>query len=126
MTLNTKPQPLEGTSNASMTNAFMQALQREQQRVIDEGVNMAKVVELRGARFVEVFEQLLETPKPKPFKTVVPKQPILVEENVSTPPKPVYVLKPHLTTRPLRDNEALKALRESLIKTTPTRPRRKQ
>lgn len=102
-------QPLEGTSNAILVSNFMTALQKEQQRVLDQGESMVRVVELALAT--------PEAPKPRPFKAVTPQPPTL--------PKPVFVLKPHLTTRPLKDNEALAALKQSLLESTPTRPRRK-
>lgn len=114
MTISTETKPLEGTPNSLLVNAFMVALQREQQRVIDQGTALM-------TEFVEAIELGLDTPiAPKP-KAFIPQTPVLAVVKVATRPNPDFVLKPHLTTRPLKDNEALAALKQSLLKTTPTR-----
>lgn len=62
----------------------------------------------------------MDYPKPHP-----PTGPIAVGEVTSTKPKPSYVLKPHLTDRPLRGNEILMNLQKSMLESAATRPRRK-
>lgn len=51
-----------------------------------------------------------DSPKPHPF---VPTKPAKVEVNY-TPPKREFVRKPHLTDKPLKDNQELLELKHNL------------
>lgn len=60
-------------------------------------------------------------PKPQPQKTVEPP----AQKSSVTPKKP-YVLRPHLTQMPLRDNEGLINLKRSMEKSIPQKKKRIQ
>jgi hypothetical protein len=72
----------------------------------------------------------MSIPKPQPPKpkapTPVEKTPVSpVGEPVSPRVKPPFVMKPHLTERPLRNHEGLSKLRDSMQSKTIKRDKRK-
>lgn len=81
----------------------------------------------------------MEHPKPRPPKPQTTKDKSSTESRMyefksgqtekvapSKSPKKPYVLRPHLTDRPLRNNEVLVNLQKAMVNPTPQRRRKRQ